>query len=196
MRLTIVRDDSLVGIDGVFRTVDLSALQDAGIRAAQWNGNRGHIEFDEGPNEDITDLAEFQPFIDRWTAAAPTPSEPVDPTPAEQIAAAHARINRAYELAVATLTAGYPDAEIASWPKQEAEAREFLADPAAHAPWLRNAAEARGINANDLATLIVGNADALAPLHGALTGKRQKLRDEIDGLGPDPALDVLAQIVW
>lgn len=198
MKLTVIRDDNTVGVDGEFRQVNLASLplQELSIRAVQWNGTKGHIEYDDSPNEDITDISDFQNCVDLWTAAAPQIPEPVVLTPADHIAAAHARINSAYEMAVNNLTAGYPPNEISSWPKQEAEARAYLADPTTIAPWLINAAAARGIDAGDLATLIVGNADALAPLHGALTGKRQKLRDQIDALGPDPALDVMDQIVW
>jgi hypothetical protein len=191
MRLTIIRDDSLVGVDGVFRTVDLSALQETGIRIAQWDTNQGHIEFDEGPNEDITDITEFQPFINLWTAAAPP-----EPTPAELKAAAHARINASYAIAVNALTSGYPESEIASWPKQETEARAWLADNNAATPWIDSAATARGIPKADFVTLVIANADALAPLHGALSGKRQLLRDQIDALGDSPTAEQLNAIQW
>jgi hypothetical protein len=193
MRLTIVKDDGLVGVDGDFRIVDLSGLNPA-IRAIQWNGNSGHIEYYEGPNSDLSDMSEFQSIVDLWTAAA-SPAPP-EPTAAERIAAAHARINTSYQIAVNAITAGYPENEIASWPKQEEEARAFIADNTASAPWLRSAADARGITPDELASLIVANADALAPLHGSLTGKRQKLRDMIDGLGDNPAQSTLDTIKW
>jgi hypothetical protein len=193
MKLTIIKDDNVVGVNGVFREVDLSELE-SGIRAVQWDGSAGHIEFEYGTNEDISDIDEFQPFIDLWTSAAPPPAP--EPTAAERIAAAHARINSNYQDAVNALTAGYPDTEIASWPKQETEARAYIEDSAAAAPWLRSAAASRGITVDELAGLVVANADALAPLHGALTGKRQKLRDMIDGLGDNPAQSTLDTVQW
>lgn len=193
MKLTIIRDDQMVGVNGEFRVVDVSGMNPL-IRAVQWNGTTGHIEYDDGPNEDISDVTEFQSQIDLWTAAVP-PAPPA-PTSMERIASAHTRINAAYEQAVNTITAGYPETEIASWPKQETEARAYVADNAAVTPWLQSAASARGITADELATLIIANADALAPLHGALTGKRQKLRDEIDGLGENATQEQLDAIQW
>lgn len=193
MRVTIMKDDAVVGVDGVFRTVNLSAMPEE-IRVIQWNGTSGHIEYNEGPNSVIDDIGGIQVFIDLWTAAAPPP--PPEPAPAERIAAAHARVNAAYSAAVHALTAGYPENEIASWPKQEAEARTFLADNAASTPWLDSAAAARGIAKAELVTLIMGSADALAPLHGQLTGKRQKLRDRIAALGDYPSQQQLDEIQW
>ncbi len=85
MRVTVIRDDGVVGIDGIFRLVDLSALP-AGIRAIQWNGSSGHVEYDEAANTALDNVTAFQPFIDLWTAAAPQPSAPstpaTQPTPA------------------------------------------------------------------------------------------------------------------
>lgn len=73
MRVTIVADDGKVGVDGVFRSVDLSTL-DANIHAVQWDGTSGHIEFkDRSPEQRIADISPFQSFIDAWTAAAPPP---------------------------------------------------------------------------------------------------------------------------
>jgi hypothetical protein len=118
------------------------------------------------------------------------------PTTGEMIAAAHSRINGAYESAVNALTAGYPDTEIASWPKQEGEARAYLANNAALTPWIDGAAALRGLAKADLVALIIGNADALAPIHGAMTGKRQSLRDAIDALGDTPTQEQLDVIVW
>jgi hypothetical protein len=96
MRVTIIRDDNVVGVDGVFRLVDLSGMP-AGIRAMQWDGTQGHREYYDGAiaNTSIVSIASIQSFIDLWTAAAPSP--PPEPTPQELIASAHARINRAYE---------------------------------------------------------------------------------------------------
>ena len=73
MRVTIVADDGLVGVDGVFRAVDLSTL-DPNIHAVQWDGAAGHVEHkDRSPARKITDISAFQSFIDAWTAAAPPP---------------------------------------------------------------------------------------------------------------------------
>ncbi len=73
MRVTIIADDGKVGVDRVFRSVDLSTL-DPNIHAVQWDGAVGHVEFkDRSPEQQITDISPFQPFVDAWTAAAPPP---------------------------------------------------------------------------------------------------------------------------
>ena len=200
MRVTIVRDDGVVGVNGTFRSVDMSGLP-AGVRALQWDGaiNKGHLEYDDATNAEISSITPFQVFIDRWTGAAPKPST----TSAQRlIAATHARINGAYEAAVQALTSGYPQNEVASWPKQEMEARAWLAwlsDPTApepDTPWIDGAANTRGITKYELVQKIIAQANQLAPLHGALTGKRQLLRDRIDALGPNATAEQLNAIQW
>lgn len=195
MRVTIIRDDGVVGVNGVFRSVDLSTMPE-GVRVMQWEDTEGHSEYYdvETANTVIDTIGAIQDFIDLWTAAAPPAPPP--PTALERIAAAQARISVAYENKVDELIAGYPQDEISSWPKQEAEARAWLADNTAETPWIDGAATARGILKADLVALIIGNADALAPLHGALTGKRQYLRDQIDALGASPTQGQLDAIVW
>ncbi|SFW21812.1 hypothetical protein [Nitrosovibrio sp. Nv17] len=74
MRVTIVRDDGVVGVDGVFRRIDLSALP-PGVRAVQWDGMQGHVEYDDVANTRLDTLSEFQWAVDRWLAA-PFPFAP------------------------------------------------------------------------------------------------------------------------
>ena len=193
MRVTIIRGDGVVGVDFVFRKVDLSALPTS-VRAVQWDGTKGHVEYDNAPEDALDSIIDYQPFIDLWTAAAPPPPPP--PTPAQLIAAAHARINTAYQSAANALTSGYPADEISSWPKQESEARAWLADSAAATPWLDSASTARGITKADLVTRIMDNAALFTTAHGQLTGKRQKLRDEIDAIGSNPTQSQLDAIQW
>lgn len=192
MRVTVIRDDGVVGVDGVFRNVNLSGMLE-GVRAMQWQHVTGHVEYDEGSNTKLDTIDAIQSFIDLWNAAAPG-SIPL--TQDEMIAVAHARINGAYDLAVNALTAGYPQTEIDSWSKQESEARAWQADRTAPTPWIDSAATARDITRDALAVLILNNANALAPLHGALTGKRQSLRDAINALGPTPTQEQLDLIQW
>jgi hypothetical protein len=194
MRVTIIRDDEVVGIDGVFKSIDMSLLP-GGVRAVQWDGTTGHVEYDNGPNAELDSISQFQSFIDAWNMPPQLPNNPA-PTPEEMIAAAHARINTAYEAAVNGLTAGYPENEIASWPKQEREARAWAADNTVATPWIDAAAQARGIAKPVLANLIITLADALAPMHGSLTGKRQLLRDQINALGANPSQAELDSIQW
>lgn len=196
MRVTIIRDDSVVGIGGIFRRVDLSTLP-GGIRAMQWDGASGHIEHDEGANTPLESITGFQPFIDLWNAVAPPSSISPPPPPAGQLkAAALARINAAYQTAIEALTADYPEDEVRSWPKQEAEAAAWLLDPKAFTPWIDAAAAARSISKAELVEKIIANAASFAPAYGQLTGKRQKLRDQIAALGDSPTQQQLDEIEW
>ena len=66
MRITIIKDDGVVGIDGVFRNIDLSSLAPE-IRAVQWSDDNGHVEFyGDLANVSITDLSPYQQYIDDW----------------------------------------------------------------------------------------------------------------------------------
>lgn len=107
MKITIIPSDSLVGIDGVFRHVNVSDV-DSSIHAIQFNtaNSEGEVEFRPdvlvphevpAPTEDdpaavrvvqvrpgnkrISEFPEMQAFIDRWTAAAPPPPPPPLPAP-------------------------------------------------------------------------------------------------------------------
>ncbi|SEK64449.1 hypothetical protein [Nitrosovibrio tenuis] len=195
MRMTIIREDGIVGVDGIFRRIDLSALQ-TDIRAVQWNGVSGHIEYDTAANTPLESIADFQSFIDAWMAAAPRSPAPPPPAPSELKAAALSRINAAYQAAANAMTNEYPEEEIGSWAKQEAEARAWLRDPGTATPWMDAAAAGRGITKAQLAAKIIDNINLYAPAHGALTGKRQKLRDQIAALGDDPTQAQLDAIQW
>ena len=196
MRLTIIRDDGVVGIDGVFKKVDLSSLS-AGIRAVQWNGVNGHIEFDNdvSPNLPINNIDAYQVYADAWNLPPELPNLP-EPPKEILIADAHARINAGYYAAIAAITSGYPVPEQASWPKQENEARAWTADNSSPTPWIDAAVAARGISKADMAAKIIENADLFVAFSGAQTGKRQKLRDQIDALGASPTESQLNAIVW
>lgn len=86
MRLTIIAPDGTVGIDGEFRHVDLPML-DANIRALQWDGVVGHIEFnDDTQNATIHDIDPFASVLSAWNALTPPP--PTPPAEAELLAQA------------------------------------------------------------------------------------------------------------
>ena len=78
------------------------------------------------------------------------PYVPPVPTLEEVKTAKLSEINAAADRAIATLTATYPDREISTFDKQEAEARAYAADPTASTPLLSALAEARGISLPDL----------------------------------------------
>jgi len=102
MRVTIIPQDSVIGVDGVFYQVDMTGVR-AGVHAVQFDGAAGEIEFSDktNMNEPIDDLTEFQVIIDRWqdahnTATAPSPP----PTLARAKALKMAEIERARDTAI------------------------------------------------------------------------------------------------
>lgn len=73
MRLTIIVPDQTAGIDGEFRKLDLSGL-DPTIRAVQWDGSTGHIEFNNGKaNQTINNVDSFTQVVNAWNALSPKP---------------------------------------------------------------------------------------------------------------------------
>jgi hypothetical protein len=199
MRITIIRDDGVVGVAGIFRPVDLSALP-AGIRAVQWNGTSGHIEYDGAANTILDSITDFKPFIELWTAATSQSSVPPAPSALpsgnQMKMAVLARIDAAYQAAIDAMSADYPLGEVGSWPKQEAEANAWTLDSNAATPWLDSAAAGRGMSKAELAAKIVANAALFVPAHGRLTGKRQKLRDQVAALGHPATQEQLDAIQW
>jgi hypothetical protein len=88
MKFTIICDDGFVSVDGVgYDGFDLSGL-DPTIRAVQWGGVSGEVEYrgDDGRssrNEQITDYSLFSDVLASWAAhhtAVTTPVEPPAPT--------------------------------------------------------------------------------------------------------------------
>ena len=62
MKLTIIKDDSLVQVDGDNR--NFSFTIDSNIHAIQWYGTEGNIEYNDGsPNLDITDISDYQYLV-------------------------------------------------------------------------------------------------------------------------------------
>jgi len=73
MRVTIIKDDNSVIVDGVRRTVDCTDLP-ADFHALQWYGTEGEVEYalvgkSKKPNEIISSLAPYQKYVDAWQVA-------------------------------------------------------------------------------------------------------------------------------
>ena len=70
MRVTIIRHDGFVSVDGHgIGGIDMSGLSPS-IHALQWYGQTGEVEYaTDRFNEEISDLSPFQFIIDRWTEA-------------------------------------------------------------------------------------------------------------------------------
>lgn len=65
MRVTIVKPDGMVGVDGLFLPIDLSTTYD-NLRVVQWDTDHGHEEWTDQPNTEITSIAPYQHIIDAW----------------------------------------------------------------------------------------------------------------------------------
>ncbi len=84
MRLTIIRADNFVSIDGRGLTVDCSALPE-GVAAVQWKDGAGEVEFDADahgdlpPNERITSIEAYQAVIVAHASAADAIDNPGPP---------------------------------------------------------------------------------------------------------------------
>ena len=69
MRVTMIRDDNIITINGRTITVDLSEIP-TNIHAVQWYGESGHIERQGQPNQAINSLDDFQIWIDQFERLA------------------------------------------------------------------------------------------------------------------------------
>lgn len=76
MRLTIIKDDNKVLVDGVARTVDCSSLP-PDFHALQWDGAEGEVEYrmtrcdhcgarSKKGNVLVSELSPYQTYIDAW----------------------------------------------------------------------------------------------------------------------------------
>ena len=95
MKLTIIKSDGMVAIDGQpYFGLDLSAIPD-NVHAVQWSGEVGEVEHKDPAtgkmtaNEEITSLEQFQVAIDAWNVAdtaakAVAPSQPQENSGAPQ----------------------------------------------------------------------------------------------------------------
>lgn len=106
-----------------------------------------------------------------WLAEGnmPMPAETVAPTEASVLLWLHQECDRR----LAAVKAGYPDSEVLSWDKQEAEAR------AGGGPLVSALAAARGLDEQELIRRILAKAEAFAVLSGTIIGQRQALEDQV-----------------
>lgn len=91
------------------------------------------------------------------------------------------KANADFETAISSLTSSIPTSEVATWTKQEQEARAYLLDSNAPTPFIDAICLARECDKSYLVGKIIEKADAYAVAVGTLTGVRQKLEKEISG---------------
>jgi len=89
MRVTIIPSDQTIGVDGRFLRFAFAADRD--IHAIQWNGDSGHMEFEDGsPNRALAAShynSVVKPFVDHWLAEAARIDNPPPPSQEQQQAA-------------------------------------------------------------------------------------------------------------
>lgn len=117
------------------------------------------------------DPSQFEQLVD---------PESVPPTLEEAKADKLAEINAECQRMLESLTPTYPERELTTFDKQEAEARAYAADPTASTPLLSALAQARGVPLDELARRVLVKADAFAVASGSIIGQRQALEDRLD----------------
>lgn len=186
-RVIIIPVDGYVSIDGRdFSDLDLSTV-DPQIHAVQWYGASGEMELvpdvnGRSANIAITSMAFVQPALDAWQAAVDEQDNPPPLSVADAAAERIVTLSSESETAMSVITSGYPEGEIKSWDKQEAEAHAYTADPASPTPLLSALAVARGVTVDYQAGRIIAKADAFATTAGAIIGKRQALEDQVEAI--------------
>lgn len=105
-------------------------------------------------------------------------------------------INGECENRMQALKQGYPESEVASWSKQESEARALIADIEAPTPLISALAGERQLPISELATRIVAKSDAFAVISGVIIGTRQRLEDALKALPDTASLDDILAITW
>lgn len=99
-KVRIIPEDGVVGVDGEFRAITIVGL-DPAIHAVQWDEDSGFVEYnDERGVEKLTELGEFQRYVDVWAINAPAEEAPLTGT--DVITAEVAEI---YAVAVAAVEA-------------------------------------------------------------------------------------------
>ncbi len=158
---------------------------------ADW---RGHTYWlDDGSRHEVTELGVTPPA----NALDEAPPPPV----AVLATAAIARVNSGYQAQMGQILDEYPDAETLSFDKQEREARQWQAwqdgdtgEPAT--PYLDAMLIERPIGKAELVSRIIAKADAFVASHGAATGKRQRLEDDIKAARTTEDREALKDINW
>ena len=88
MRVTIIRDDNIVLVDGVAHRVDCSDLP-IDVHAVQWAGDLGEVEYalavcahcggrSKKMNATFADMTPYQRYVDRWNEVKADAARPKD----------------------------------------------------------------------------------------------------------------------
>lgn len=189
--VTVVAEDKIILVDDVALHFDFQIPDN--VRAIQWRDDAGHAEYADGSLNRPLSAADYEtevaPYVALWEvekarleaeAAKAEEERRAEENRPENVHARNlAEINTKCEAALAALTPTYPERELLTFDKQEAEARAYQADNAAPTPLLTALAAGRGISVDDLAGRVIAKADAFTVASGRLIGQRQRLEDAL-----------------
>lgn len=143
-----------------------------GYGLTEWLAEQGVVLYQRGSEWHAEGHANPQSLIDSY-----------NPWPAEK-AKKLAEIDADFSAATSALLANWPKEEPATWFKQEAEARAYLANSSTSTPMLSTIAALRSISVADLANRVVTDADMFTQASATCVGQRHKARQLVKAL-PD-----------
>lgn len=121
--VSVVPADNIIVVDGIAREVVFSV--DSGIRALQWYGDGGHVEYGDGSHR-VLALNQFDtylaPLVALWEKAAPVPAAPINNFHVI-LGLKKQEIREKADEAIKQFNACYSSCEANTWPMQEAGAR-------------------------------------------------------------------------
>lgn len=109
-------------------------------------------------------------------------------------AAKFAEIDADFQHSIDSLTAGWPEGEIKTWNKQEAEALTLQQNPNAVTPTLSMIAIQRGITVPELASRVLRDAAAFSQASGYYVGLRHKARQLVQALPNEGSYERLQEL--
>lgn len=133
-------------------------------------GNFGYF-----PPDGAVQMQEQQPTVYHKAEVDGTWTPDVDRAKAAKLET----INTAYNAATSALVSTYPQTELLTFDKQEAEARAWTADNSVETPLVDMLSEGRQMDKSELIRRILAKADAFALATGYLTGQRQRYEDMV-----------------
>ncbi len=104
------------------------------------------------------------------------------------------QIDTAFQKAIDSLTAGWPEGEIKTWERQEKEALALQNNPSSPTPFLTTVASQRGITVAELATRVIRDSIAFSNASAYYVGLRHKARQLVQALPNEGSYERLQEL--
>lgn len=104
------------------------------------------------------------------------------------------QIDTAFQKAIDSLTAGWPEGEIKTWERQEKEALALQNNPLSPTPFLTTVANQRGITVAELATRVIRDSIAFSNASAYYVGLRHKARQLVQALPNEGSYERLQEL--